>query len=151
MSEPSSGRRPHLWLVGVRRRHGRLDPGSVQLPPALLRRRFPRWRLLSVGGFRMLRGLAESPETAEQRLSELARWQFERLGGTARASCGLSAGLIVGLVATQFASGLRVGAGWIALGTIGAVATCAFGLLAYARQRRHGELYVKALEILRRL
>ena len=135
----------------MRRRPGRLAPGAALLPPALLRRRFPRWRLLSFGGFRLLRGLAENPETAEQRLSELTQWQLERLRATARGFTGLSAALIAGLVATQFAAGLRVGAAWIALGTVGALATATFGLLAQARLRRQGELYVKTLEDVRRL
>ena len=151
MSESSSGFRPHLWLVGARRRPGRLEVGSGELPSALLRRRFPRWRLLSMGGFRLLRGLAENPQTAEQRLVELAQWQFQRLAATARGLFGLSAALVGGLVASQFVAALRVGAGWIAIGVLGGVATGAFGLLAYVRQRRLGEQFAKELQDLRRL
>jgi hypothetical protein len=46
------------------------------------------YRLVSFGEMRILRKLARRPEPAEDRLHEMADWQYTRLTNTAKACVG---------------------------------------------------------------
>jgi sulfite exporter TauE/SafE len=117
----------------------------------VLRRLRFAYRLVSFGEMRLLRLIARKPGSAETHLEEMAQWQLDRLMNTAKACVGTGVGFLLGLLTTQFKDTLAANHGILGVAVVFNAVLIAFGLGVYARLRRFNQLYVEALEKLRKL
>jgi hypothetical protein len=109
------------------------------------------YRLVSFGEMRILRTIARTPKTAEDRLHEMADWQYARLTATAKGCVGTGVAFLAALLTTQLKNTLAANNTVVGIAAASAFVVIAFGLYVYFRLRRYNELYAQALDKLRRL